>query len=82
MLSVRLPDNLEEKLNHLAEVEKVTKTDIVTNALENYIKQKEKKIKPYDLGADLFDAAGTGEVESSSNYKDKVGDKISEKFNY
>ncbi|MBM7557696.1 hypothetical protein [Halanaerobacter jeridensis] len=55
------PEDLKEKLNHLAGVEKVT------NALENYIKQKEKKIKPYDLGADLFDAAG-----NEQRYCDKL----------
>jgi len=81
MLSVRLPNDLEEKLNHLAELEKETKTDIVINALEDYIGEREKKINPYDLGADLFDAAGTGDAETSSDYKEKVGDKISEKFN-
>mgnify|MGYP006284752335 FL=1 len=71
------PEDLKEKLNHLAGVKKVTKTDMEVVALKDYIDLKEKKIKPYDLGADLFDAAGTGEVESSSNYKEEVVNEIS-----
>ena len=81
MLSVRLPDSLEEKLNDLVEIENSTKTDIVTNALEKYIKEHKKKTRPYELGADLFDAAGTGDADSSTDYKEEVGEEISEKFN-
>lgn len=80
MLSVRLPENLEEKLNNLAQLENVTKTDIVSNALTDYIEEHEKKSRPYELGKDLF-TAGTGDEESSTTYKEKVGAKINEKYN-
>ena len=82
MLSVKLPDSLEEELNNLAEVEGSTKTDIVTNALENYIKEHKKKTKPYKLGVDLFDTAGTGDADASTDYKEKVGEKINKKRCY
>lgn len=80
MISVRLPEELEDKLNKLAEIEDLTKTDIVNNALENYINEREQKLKPYELGKDLFGSAGTGDKNSSINYKNEVGEKISEKY--
>ncbi len=61
MLSVRLPEALEEKLNTLAELGNMTKTDIVITALTFYIEEHEKKIKPYELGKDFFDEAGIGD---------------------
>ncbi|MFW5749915.1 MAG: ribbon-helix-helix protein, CopG family, partial [Halanaerobium sp.] len=41
MISVRLPEELEKKLNQLAESENVTKTYLVKEALNKYIAEKE-----------------------------------------
>lgn len=80
MLSVRLPEKVEKKINKISEIEKITKTDIVTNALEKYICEYEKKSNPYELGKDLFGKAGTGDEESSTTYKRKVSEKINAKY--
>ncbi len=79
MLSVRLPEELEKKLQILSEQKGTTKTELVTEALEKYLVDKEEELTPYELGADLFGQAGTGEADSSVNYKQKVGVKINEK---
>ncbi|MCK8825502.1 ribbon-helix-helix protein, CopG family [Fuchsiella alkaliacetigena] len=79
MLSVRLPEELEEKLNILSEQEGTTKTDIVKEALRNYIEEKEKQTHPYELGEDLFGKHGSGKGDLSTTYKQKVRSKINEK---
>ena len=80
MLSVRLPSELEEKLVKVAKMKKVTKTDIVSEALNKYLDEFEKQLSPYELGKDLFGNAGTKEKNSSQNYKEKVREKINKKY--
>jgi len=56
MISIRLPENLEEELNKLVKSENTTKTEIVKNALNLYIENiKIQKAKtPYELGKEFF----------------------------
>ena len=82
MLSVRLPEELEEKINLLSEQENTTKSDIVKEALENYIEKKEKQVKPYDLGKELFGKYGSGNGDLSTSYKQEVRKKINEKTSH
>lgn len=82
MLSVRLPKELEEKINMLSEQENSTKSDLVKKALEKYINEKEKQFQPYDLGKELFGKYGSGEGDLSVCYKQKVRKKIDEKTSY
>ncbi len=79
MLSVRLPKELEEKINYLAKQGNKTKSDIVKEALEKYIIENEKKAYPYDLGKEFFGKYGSGEGDLSTRYKQEVGRKINEK---
>ena len=80
MLSVRLPKELEEKIELLSEQENTTKSDIVKQALENYIDKKEKQAQPYDLGKKLFGKFGSGKGDLSTSYKQEVRKKINEKI--
>jgi len=82
MLSVRLPKELEEKINMLSEQENSTKSDLVKKALEKYINEKEKQSQPYDLGKELFGKYGSGEGNLSVRYKQEVRKKIDEKTSY
>ena len=82
MLSVRLPKELEEKINMLSEQENSTKSDLVKKALEKYIEEKEKQSQPYDLGKELFGNYGSGEGDLSVSYKQEVRKKIDEKTSY
>ena len=79
MLSVRLPKELEEKIELLSEQENTTKSDIVKQALEKYIDKKEKQAQPYDLGKELFGKYGSGKGDLSTSYKQEVRKKINEK---
>lgn len=76
MLNLKLPEELERKLEILSEREGATKTELAIEALEEYLGEE---LTPYQLGVDLFGQAGTGESDSSVNYKQKVAVKIEEK---
>ncbi|MGP3778826.1 ribbon-helix-helix protein, CopG family [Halanaerobium saccharolyticum] len=80
MISVRLPEELEKKLNQLAESENVTKTYLVKEALNKYITEKEEKRDSYQLGKDLFGKYGSGKGDLSTTYRKRVSDKIHEKY--
>ena len=80
LLRVRLPKKLEEKIDLLAKQEKLTKSDIVREALENYIRQKEKQARPYELGKKVFGKDGSGEGDLSARYKQEVRRKINKKL--
>ena len=80
MISVRLPEELEIKLNKLAEEENVTKTYLVKEALNKYLTEKENKKSSYELGKDLFGKNGSKEGNLSTTYKERMSDKIHEKY--
>ena len=80
MISVRLPEELEKKLNQLAESKNVTKTHLVKEALNKYIAEKEEKKDSYQLGKDLFGKYGSGEGNLSTTYKKRVSDRTYEKY--
>jgi predicted DNA-binding protein len=73
MISVRLSKELEDKIELLSKQENVTKSDIVKEALENYIteKEKEKGLNPYELGEEFFGRHGSGKENLSETYKRK-----------
>ena len=83
MLSVRLPKNIEEELATVANLEQTTKTKIVKDAIEFYLKDLKQKRKntPYTLGKDLF-AVFDGDVDMSENYKRKLDEILNEKYNH
>jgi predicted DNA-binding protein len=82
MTSIRLSKELEEKLNSLAERENITKSEIIKEALEEYIIDYEKKANPYDLGEEFFGRFGSGHGDLSASYKQKVRNKIDEKMSH
>lgn len=82
MVSVRLPRELEEKLESVSKSENLTKTDIIKEALEEYIVNIEKSKQPYKLGEDLFGKYGSGDGTLSRDYKKKVRGKVHEKMSH
>lgn len=79
MFSIRFPDDLKSRLEALAEKRKVTKSDIVKEAIQEYLERQEDKADPYRLGEDLFGKHGSGAGNLSQEYKYKVREKIHEK---
>ena len=80
MISIRLPFELEQELNTIAKLESTTKTQIVREAIEQFIANlKEKKTQtPYSLGHDLF-GVYEGDENLSSNYKNRLDEILNEK---
>lgn len=76
MVSVRLPKEVEHKLDQLSQQEKRSKSDIIKDALEEYLGKIEKTQQPYILGEDLFGKYGSGSGELSREYKRLVREKI------
>ena len=82
MLAVRLSNELEKKLQKYAKKSNQTKTDVVKEALNLLFKmQEEHKETPYQLGEELFGRYSSNERNLSTTYKDKLKEKLSEKYN-
>jgi predicted DNA-binding protein len=82
MASIRLSPELEEKLKTFSEVENITKTDIIKQALQAYFSEYEKKKFPYELGKDLFGKYGSGHKDLSKTYKKVLKGKLYEKHSH
>jgi len=83
MLAVRLNDTLEQELTSFTKLHIKTKTDVVKEALELYFKtQREKKRQSaYELGKEFFGVHDSGSHNLSTTYKQKLKEKLSEKYN-
>lgn len=82
MTSVRLPKELENKLELLAKEDNITKSDVIKKALDKYFDEYDKKLNPYDLGEELFGKHGSGDGSLSETYKTKLRGKINEKMSH
>ena len=82
MVTVRLPNELENKLKNYSKYFEKTKTDIIKEALHLYFKTKEEQQKTsFELGKDLFGKYGSSDGSLSQNYKRKLREKLYEKYN-
>ena len=83
MISLRLPIELEQELSLIAKLELTTKTQIVREAIVEYIANlKKRRIQtPYSLGHDLF-GVYDGDEELSSDYKNRLDKILNAKYNY
>lgn len=82
MISLRLPKELEDKLELLSKREQMTKSDVVREAIEKYLSDYEKSKRPYELGEDLFGKYGSRDGKLSKAYKKRVKEKIHEKMSH
>lgn len=79
MRSIRLSEELEHELANLAEYKNVSRSEIIKEALEQYMSRENIKHKPYDLGADVFGKYGSTDTETSTTYKSKIREKLKNK---
>ncbi len=79
MLNVRLDKDTEKKLRDYAEQNATSKSSIVKEALAMYFSKTNQKQTSFDLGADLFGPASSGQSDLSKTYKSKLKKKINEK---
>lgn len=78
MTTVRLNDDIDNKLGLLKDVEKTTKTEIIKRAIVEYYEHHIQDKTPYELGENLFGRNGSDE-NLSKNYKNKIKGKLNEK---
>lgn len=83
MISLRLPFELEQELSTIAKLESTTKTQIVREAIIEFIANIKKKRTetPYTLGHDLF-GVYDGDENLSSDYKNRLDDILNEKYSH
>ncbi len=82
MVSLRLTNDFEKKLERVAEIEKKSKSEIIKLALKQYFIYYDNEKSPYELGEDLFGNYGSGENNLSTNYKKILKDKLREKYSH
>ena len=81
MTTVRLNNEILNKINALIKIEKTTKSEIIKKAIIEYYNLRAKDLKPFKLGMDLFGRYGSGKY-SSDNYKIKLKEKLHEKHSH
>ena len=79
MISLRLPEELEIKINALARVEGRSRSEIVKQSIAEYIEHHEAQLTPYELGKDLFGKHGSGKGDLSERRKEYLIQKLRSK---
>ena len=69
MISLRIPPELEKKLNSIALAEGKSRSEIIKDSISEYISKHEKIITPFELGKDLFGTVSSGKIDLSQNRK-------------
>lgn len=81
MTTIRLNDELNNKLQILKDIENVTKTEIIKRAITEYYSHHVKDKSPYELGEKLFGKYGDKE-DLSQAYKSKLKGKLNAKHSH
>jgi len=81
MTTVRLNNEICNKLSTLIEIEKTTKSEIIKKAIIEYYEQHARDMSPFELGKDLFGRYGSDEA-LSKNHKMKIKEKLHEKYTH
>lgn len=79
MRSVRLPEDIDKELESLANQKKVSRSDIIKEALVEYMAKEKKYSKPFEVGVRYFGKHGSGESGRSTTYKSRIRSKIRDK---
>lgn len=79
MISLRLPKELERRLNQISKREARTKSNIIKSLLEEYLEQYESPQNAYELGREYFGKINSGRTDGSTNYKSIIKKRITEK---
>ena len=85
MLSVRLDDSMENKINFLAKEKKISKSQIIKDSLVYYfdmLQEETKQKSSFELGSDLFGKYSSGKEDLSTTYKERLKEKINAKNNH
>lgn len=79
MRSIRLSDKMEKDLESIANQKKTSRSDIVKEALVEYMAKEKKYNKPFELGERYFGKYSSGDTDRSTTYKSRIKEKIRDK---
>jgi predicted DNA-binding protein len=80
MTTVRLPLEIEQRLEILSRKKHKSKTEVIKEALDTLFFKEESEKDSYELGAEYFGRFGSGDGSLSVSYKEKIKAKISDKL--
>lgn len=79
-VSIRLGQDLEERLAKASRKLRVNKSDVIKRSLEAYLATLEPGRTPYELGKDLFGADESHGSDLSSTFKRRLRGKLRAKY--
>lgn len=82
MVTVRLPSELEMEIDRIASTEKKTRSDIIKDALREYLASHRDQHSSYEFGEDLFGVVSSGDSDRSVIYKQRLKGKLREKHTH
>ena len=80
MTAVRLPIELEQKLDSLSRAKHTSKTEIIKQALEVFFQKEGGEKDSYEIGIHYFGQYGSGDGQLSTIYKQKIKEKLHAKY--
>jgi predicted DNA-binding protein len=81
MTSVRLSAETRNKLESLARVKHVTKSDVIKESIDRYYEAEESDWDSLFLGEGFFGNYGSGESDRATTYKRRIKEKLSGRLN-
>jgi predicted DNA-binding protein len=78
--SVRLPQELDMKLETYSDLWNTTKSDVVKEALQSYFTHIEAESDSWETGEPYFGRYGSGDGTLSAAYKKRVKEKLHDKY--
>lgn len=79
MISLRIPEEMEKKLDSVARSEGKSRSEIIKQSISDYLSKKENSLTPYELGKDLFGADSSEKGDLSTNRKKYLKEMIKAK---
>jgi len=80
MTTVRLPNDVEQRLEILARQRHTSKSDLIKEALESLFFKAESEKDSFSLGEEYFGKYGSGDGSLSTTYKTRMKDKVNVKY--
>lgn len=78
--SIRLPKELEEKLESISSSEHISKSQIIKNSLLEYFDRHYSNKSSYEIGQKYFGKYDTGQPDLASNRKKHLKKLINDKM--
>ncbi|MBN2443959.1 MAG: CopG family transcriptional regulator [Spirochaetales bacterium] len=82
MTTVRLGKKIEQLLEEFSTLKGKSKSELIKEALLEYIEAHFISNNPFEMGKDLFGKYGSGKTDNSITYKRKIKEKINEKYTH